>query len=72
MSLCFKLQVAVVRISAELILQRAFDIHGMGAETPDETGIIAVHRTDQIGERRQDAGWKTRAKPRRFVREIQG
>jgi hypothetical protein len=69
---CLELQVAVVRIAAEFILQRAFDIHGMGAMALDEVGILAVHRTDQIGERRQDAGWKTRAKPSRLMREIKG
>jgi hypothetical protein len=47
------LEIALAGIGAIVVLERAFDIDGVGIVSFDEIAVIAVHRPDEIRERRE-------------------
>ncbi len=51
----FELEVALPRVLAVVILERALDIDRMSVMPFDQVAVVAVHRPHQIGERGQQA-----------------
>jgi hypothetical protein len=49
----FQLKVALAGVLAIFILERPLDIHRVRIVAFDEVGVVAVHRTHQLGERSQ-------------------
>jgi hypothetical protein len=70
MRLRLKLEIALFRISAVVVLERPLDIDRVRVVAFDEIAVVAIHRSDEIGERPDDAGWKATAKARRLGGEI--
>ena len=50
MRLGLQLQITLLRITAVIIFQRAFDIHRVGMMTFDQVAVVAIHRPDQCGQ----------------------
>ena len=71
-----ELQVSLRRVGAEIVLQRALNIDGMGIMTLDQVAVIAVHRPDEVGEPRPHGGRQAAPERGRFggqlEREIDG
>src|SRR5579872_1086846 len=51
----FELKIALARILTIVVLKRPFDIDRVSVMVLDEIGVIAVHRTDEVGKRSKDA-----------------
>lgn len=47
---CFALEIALVGVGAEVVVEGAFDVDGVGVAAFDEVGVVAVHRADEVGE----------------------
>jgi len=67
----FELQIALARVLAVVVLQRALDVDRVGVVPLNQIGVVAVHRANQIGQGCDERAWKAAPKPRRFLREIE-
>ena len=70
MRLGLALEIALVRVGAIVVLERALDIDGVSVVSFDEIAVVAVHRPDEMGERRQQAARQAAAKACGFLREL--
>jgi hypothetical protein len=66
-----ELQIALVRIDAVIVPERPLDVDRMGVVAFDQVAVIAVHRPDQIGQRREQALRQAAPETRRAGREFE-
>ena len=59
MSFRFELQVALARVLAVVVLDRALYVDGMCIVPFDQVAVITIHGTHQVGERATDAFGQT-------------
>ncbi|VVS97004.1 hypothetical protein SPHINGO391_120027 [Sphingomonas aurantiaca] len=62
----FQLEVALGRVGAEVVLQRAFDIDGVRVVPFDKVAVVAVHCPDEVGEPGPHGGRQAAAERGRF------
>ena len=72
----FELEVALLRIVAEVVPERPLDIDRMGIMPFDQIAVIAIHGANESGQGRADTGGQAAAKRRRlggeFDRQVLG
>ena len=55
MSLGFELQLTLVAVLTVISCKRPLDVDRMGGAPFDQIAVIAIHRSDEIGQRRHEA-----------------
>jgi hypothetical protein len=68
----FQLQVALAGVLAVVVLERAFDVDGVGVVALNEVGVVAVHRPDRAGKRGEQTGGQASSEAGGFLREVEG
>ena len=68
----FQLQVPGARVRAVVVSQRPLDVDRVRVVPLDQVAVVAVHRADEIGERRGHPPGQAPPKPRGAGREIDG
>ena len=71
MRLSFELEIALASILTLVVLERALDVARVSIMPLDEIRVVAVHRTDQVGERCEQTRRKAAAEPGRLLRQIE-
>ncbi|GEM_PF-3515618 len=68
----FELEIPLLRIVAEIVIERALDVYGVGVVSFDEIAVIAVHGPHEMGEGRLYLGGQAAAKSGRLRGKIDG
>lgn len=66
-----ELEIPLARIGAVVVAQRSLDIDRMRVVPLNQVRVVAVHRSNEIGERSDDAWGKAPAQPRGGRREFE-
>jgi hypothetical protein len=66
----FELKVALARIITVVVLQCTFDVVSMGIVPLDHVRVVAIHRSDEAGQRGEECRGQTPAETGGFLREV--
>ncbi len=68
----FELEIALLRVSAVVVLEGALDVDGVCIVPFDQVAVVAVHRPHEIGERCQQAVGQGAPEPGALLRQLEG
>src|SRR5580704_15339893 len=66
-----ELEVALAGVLAVVALERQLNVDRMRGMALDEVAVVAVHRTDQVGQRHQQAGGQGAVEPGASLPKLQ-